>query len=106
MAKHAFLSLLLLAGAISMVAIASDPAVPVTSAASDQARAAKLDEEYFQRVVRAYQKYQHDGQIVYCKKEKPIGSSVATMQCITETALRAQVENARRARNPVTPYTG
>jgi hypothetical protein len=105
MARHAFLPLLLAAGMIPMAA-AADPAISPMSAASDQASAAKLDEEYFQRVARDYQKYQHDGQLVYCKKEKPIGSSVAAMRCITEAALRAQVENARRARNLVTPYTG
>ena len=100
------ISSLILAGAIPFSASASEPTAPSMAAAVEPSPAATLDEEYFQRAVRDYQKYQHDGQIVYCKKERPIGSSVPAVQCVTESALRARIENARRSRNAVAPYTG
>ena len=39
-----------------------------------------------------------NGETMYCKKEKPIGSTIPRMQCITEGQLRLQVEQMDQLR--------
>lgn len=67
-------------------------------------------EKRFQRVAATYGRYQLDGQTVYCRKEKVITSSIPVMRCLTETALRQDVEDYQKRRNavarPVMPGTG
>ncbi len=69
-----------------------------------------LLEKKFQQAAKHYQKYLHEGQTVYCRKEKVITSAVPVMHCLTEPQLRMQVESFQRTRNPVqravTPGTG
>jgi outer membrane biogenesis lipoprotein LolB len=62
-----------------------------------------LVEKKFQQTVRHYQKYQHEGQVVYCRKEKVVTSAIPAMQCVTESALRLRVEESIRSRNAVQP---
>ena len=85
-----FRSVLLAAGVLLMGACASQPASRET-----------LLERKFQVAAKYYQKYQHDGEIWYCKKERPTYSSISGVQCFTESQLRLQVENFERSRNPV-----
>jgi len=83
----------------------SAPAAPATSAApvaaaaaaaspeaKPEADAASLAEKKFQEAARSYRMVEKDGQTMYCKKEKPMGSTIPRMQCITESQLRLQVE--------------
>ena len=83
----------------------SAPAAPATSAApvaaaaaaaspeaKTEADAASLAEKKFQEAARSYRMVEKDGQTMYCKKEKPMGSTIPRMQCITESQLRLQVE--------------
>jgi hypothetical protein len=79
--KHIFRSVLLASGVLFVAACATQPATP-------------LLERKFQQTAQHYQKFQHEGQIVYCKKE-------AVPVCLTEAALRRQVENFQRNRNSV-----
>ena len=56
----------------------------------------------FQRAVKHYdRKYEHEGQIVYCKGGAT--RSLPPTECITETALRMHVENTQKSRNSVAP---
>ena len=84
---------------------AAAPAAPATSAApvaaaaaaaspeaKPEADAASLAEKKFQEAARSYRMVEKDGQTMYCKKEKPMGSTIPRMQCITESQLRLQVE--------------
>ena len=84
---------------------AAAPAAPATSAApvaaaaaaaspeaKPEADAATLAEKKFQEAARSYRMVEKDGQTMYCKKEKPMGSTIPRMQCITESQLRLQVE--------------
>ena len=48
-----------------------------------------------------HQKLQHEGRVIYCQNQATAASLVPYKGCITETALRLRVENARRARNSV-----
>jgi|SRR5688572_3113590 len=58
-----------------------------------------LLETQFQRTAKQYQKYQHEGQVVYCKRGAT--RSMPPTECIYESALRLQVENMQRSRNAV-----
>jgi hypothetical protein len=69
-------------------------AVPVSPAAEakPEADAAAQLEKKFQEAAKGYKIVQRDGKTLYCKKEKVIGSTIPTLQCITEAQLRLQVE--------------
>lgn len=82
---------LLAAGLAVMAGCASQPATSTVS----------LDDKYFQREVRNYLKFEHEGQTVYCQNNRRIGSLLPYKQCITERALRHRVEEARLSRNAV-----
>jgi hypothetical protein len=70
------------------------PAAPIPPAAEarTEADAATQLERKFQEAAKGYKVVQKDGKTMYCKKEKVIGSTIPTLQCITEAQLRLQVE--------------
>jgi hypothetical protein len=75
------------------------PAVPAAAApispgaeARAEADAASQLEKKFQEAAKGYKIVQRDGKTMYCKKDKVIGSTIPTLQCITEAQLRLQVE--------------
>jgi len=95
--NNVFRSVLVAAGLVLMAACASQPvSSPATAAAPTP-----LLEKKFERAVVHYQKYQHEGQVVYCKKEKRFMSNIPEMQCLSESQLRAEIESYERWRNPV-----
>ena len=81
MARHMFRTVLLSSGVLFVAACATQPTTP-------------LLERKFQQTAATYQKFQHEGKLVYCKKG-------AVPECITEAGLRRQVENYERNRNTV-----
>jgi hypothetical protein len=98
----------LLAGCASAPASTATPApaakpAPAPGAASAEATSAAGLEKRFQDAARSYHVVQKDGKTMYCKREKPMGSTIPKLQCITEAQLRTEVENAdeyrQRARN-------
>lgn len=92
MVKNCVMGGVLLAiGAALMAGCASQSASGVVS----------LDERYFQREARNYQRFEHEGHTVYCQNNRRTGSLVMYKQCITEQALRHRVEEARLSRNAV-----
>jgi hypothetical protein len=121
MAFEKLMNTLLLAAAVSLVAAcASSPAdAPATSAApapvaatapaaaapaasaeaKPEADAATLAEKKFQEAARSYRKVEKDGKTMYCKKEKPMGSTIPRMQCIAESQLRLEVEQMDELRD-------
>jgi len=90
--KHILRTALLATGVLLIAACASQPSK------------AALDEEYFQKEVSNYLKFQHEGKTVYCTS-KDSGSSIipytGTTRCVTEARLRQVVEEWRMQRNPV-----
>jgi type IV pilus biogenesis protein CpaD/CtpE len=94
---------LLLFGAAWLAACASSP--PPAASASAEARTNKpvwtvpteeetrtaLDQK-FHDAAKGYVKLKKDGVLLFCKKQREIGSNIATLQCITEAQLRNQVE--------------
>jgi hypothetical protein len=100
-------------GAAALAACASQPAsdspvkAPTQAApvsAAPNAAAAESDtatalEKRFQEAARSYKTVQKDGKTLYCKREKVIGSTIPTMNCITEAQLRNEVENMEEYRS-------
>ncbi|HEY6125701.1 MAG TPA: hypothetical protein VIV63_13700 [Steroidobacteraceae bacterium] len=85
------------------VAAAAPASTPATNAAVTEADTATSMEKRFQEAARSYKTVQKDGKTMYCKRERVIGTTIPTMQCLTEAQLRNQVENMEeyrsRARN-------
>jgi hypothetical protein len=42
---------------------------------------------------KAFVKLRKDGEIVFCKKIREVGSNIPTLKCITQAQLRTQVED-------------
>lgn len=98
-----------------LAACASQPAAsdaqppaapPAVTAAAAQESAAKTEsdtaatlEKKFQEAARGYKVVERDGKTLYCKREKVIGSTIPTLQCLTESQLRNQVENMEEMRD-------
>jgi hypothetical protein len=80
-----------------VIAGCSTQPIPVASAGDT------LLDKKFERAARHYQKFQHEGQVVYCTKEKPITSSVPVTNCLSEPELREQVASYERWRNRAAP---
>jgi membrane-bound lytic murein transglycosylase B len=78
-------------------------AAPAAAAASPEAKpeadAAAALEKKFQEAARSYRAVQKDGKTLYCKKERPINSTIPRVQCITESQLRLQVEQMDEMRD-------
>jgi hypothetical protein len=72
--------------------VAAAAATPAPAAQTESDTAAALEKK-FQDAARGYKVVERDGKTLYCKREKVIGSTIPTMQCLTESQLRNQVEN-------------
>ncbi len=83
-------------------ATAAAPAAAAAAASSEaqpEADAAAALEKKFQEAARSYRAVQKDGKTMYCKKERPINSTIPRMQCISESQLRLQVEQMEQTRD-------
>jgi hypothetical protein len=78
---------------------ASPASAPAPSAAGTEAETAGALEKRFQEAARSYKTVQKDGKTLYCKREKRMGTTIPTMNCMTEAQLRNQVENMEEYRN-------
>lgn len=91
MIRHRVISSVLLAAGVFLVA----------GCASQPANTESLDDRYFQREANKLDKYQYEGQVVYCQNDSAAGSLISHRRCISESALRQLVEDTRRSRNSV-----
>jgi hypothetical protein len=92
--NRVFRSVLLATGVLLIAACASQ----TTSSPARASDPTPLLEMKFQRAAKHYDlKFQHEGQIVYCKRGAT--RSLPPTECIYESALRVQVENYQRSRN-------
>lgn len=73
----------------------------VLAACATQPASQTLLDKKFESTAKHYDKYRHEGQVVYCKKEKPITSSIPAVHCLSEDQLRQEVASFERWRNPV-----
>lgn len=109
--RKVIVGLSLALGAALLAACASQPAAepahPPAAAASNSAPssavaekdAAGAMEKRFRDAARGYKTVQKDGKTLYCKREKRIGTTIPTMNCLTEAELRTQVEMMEEYRN-------
>jgi hypothetical protein len=98
----------ILAGALLLAACASTPPEgvppaqekhkPVWSAATEAETAAALDAR-FQEAAKSYVKLKKDGVLMFCKKQREIGSNIPTIHCLTEAQLRERVERMEEYRS-------
>ncbi len=110
--KKMFLALSVGMGAALITACASQPAAkptpapasqsstaPAPNSAASEKDTASAMEKRFQDAARSYKVVQKDGKTLYCKREKRIGTTIPTMNCLTESELRTQVEMMEDYRN-------
>jgi len=71
---------------------------PTAAAATTEADTAAGLEKKFQEAAKGYKIVQKDGKNMYCKRERVIGSTIPTLQCMSEAQLRNQVENTEELR--------
>ncbi|HUQ10969.1 MAG TPA: hypothetical protein VM146_11695 [Steroidobacteraceae bacterium] len=91
-------ALMLLQGCASSAKAPDAPAAPVAkqqAAATTEDDAAKLDAEIAE-AARGYTRVNRDGVTMFCRRERPSGSNIATSVCVTEAELRARVEATRK----------
>jgi len=67
-------------------------AVAATPEATTEAGAATALDKKFQEAARSYRQVEKDGKTLYCKKEKPVNSTIPKTTCMTESELRVEVE--------------
>src|SRR4051794_32175039 len=79
--------------------VAAAPAVAPESAVKTEKDTADALEVKSQEAARSYKVVERDGKTLYCKREKRIGTTIPTMQCLTESQLRNQVETMEDTRN-------
>jgi len=84
---------------VAAPAPAAAPAAAASLESKPEADAATLAEKKFQEAARSYRMVQKDGKTMYCKKEKPINSTIPRMQCVTESQLRLEVEQMDEMRD-------
>jgi hypothetical protein len=110
--KKMFLAVSVGMGAALVAACASQPAakpaaaptpppsaVSTPNSAASEKDTASAMEKRFQDAARSYKVVQKDGKTLYCKREKRIGTTIPTMNCLTESELRTQVEAMEDYRN-------
>jgi hypothetical protein len=93
----------LFASAIALVllqACASPRKAPEAPLAKQQIAApeddaTKLDAELAE-AARGYSRVNRDGVLMFCRRERPSGSKIATSVCMTEAQLRDQIEATKK----------
>ena len=83
MSNRVIRSVLIASAVLLLGACASQP---VSSPALAGAPTPLLEKK-FQIAAQRYQKYQHEGQTVYCRKEKVVTSAIPIVQCLSEPSF-------------------
>jgi hypothetical protein len=65
----------------------------------------KLEPKYLE-ATRGFVKLKKDDALMFCKRYRVIGSSIATIQCITEAQVRTQVDNMTQYRDDMRNKSG
>jgi hypothetical protein len=85
---------------VVLQACTTSPKAPEAPVARQQVAAtpedgSKLDAELAE-AARGYSRVNRDGKTMYCRRERPSGSNIATSVCITESELRERVEATKK----------
>jgi len=71
---------------------------PVWTVPTEEEVAAALEKKYLD-AAKDFVKLKKDGELRFCKRYREIGSSIARINCITESELRTQVDNMTQYRD-------
>ena len=71
---------------------------PVWTVPTEEEVAAKLEKKYLD-ATKDFVKLKKDGELRFCKRYRVIGSSIASINCITEAEVRVQVDNMTQYRD-------
>ncbi|MBM0106445.1 hypothetical protein JM946_17070 [Steroidobacter sp. S1-65] len=85
----------------SQSASSATPATETTSAVTseeNEAERGRRESAEFERIAKQYRKTEKDGQTLYCRNEKTLGSRLAKPVCLTDTQLRARIRAAEETR--------
>jgi hypothetical protein len=83
----------------------SDGKKPLWTVPTEEEVAAALDQKYLD-AARDFVKLKKDGELRFCKRYREIGSSIARINCITESELRTQVDNMNQYRDDMRNKSG
>jgi hypothetical protein len=88
-------------------AAAGKPGVkkPVWTVPTEEEVAAALEKRYLD-AARDFVKLKKDGELRFCKRYREIGSSIARINCITESELRTQVDDMTKYRDDMRNKSG
>jgi hypothetical protein len=75
------------------------------SSATEADVAAGVDKK-FQEAAKRFVQLKRNDQLMFCKRYKDLGSSIATLHCITEAELRKQVEDSDEVRQQMRNRVG
>ena len=76
----------------------ADGKKPVWTVPTEAEVAAALEKKYLD-AASDFVKLKKDGELRFCKRYREIGSSIARINCITESELRTQVDNMTQYRD-------
>jgi hypothetical protein len=105
------------ASAAYAAATSQDPAVresanqptngkkPVWTVPTEEEVATALEKKYLD-AARGFVKLKKDGELRFCKRYREIGSSIARINCITESELRLQVDKMDQYRDDMRNKSG
>ena len=80
---------------------------PVWTVPSEEDVAAALDHNKdLINAAKGFTKLKKDGVLMFCKRYRPIGSTIPQIQCITEPQLRVQFEEMTKYRSDMRQRTG
>jgi hypothetical protein len=71
---------------------------PQWDVATEKEVADKLDLAV-EKAAKEYVQLKKDGVLMFCKRQRQIGSNIPTLECITEAQLRTRVENMTKYRD-------
>lgn len=73
---------------------------------TEEAEQARRESVEFERHAKEYRKTEKDGQTLYCRKEKALGTRLAKQVCLTDSQLRARIRNAEEVRTGMSDSRG
>lgn len=93
----------------SQSASSATPATETTTAVTpveDEAERERRESAEFERIAKQYKKAEKDGQTLYCRNEKTLGSRLAKPVCLTDAQLRARIRAAEETRTQMSRTGG
>lgn len=99
--RRLFPLLSLAAAALVLQACAGTPKGSAAPPQKQDMSKSELNEQLDPAVAEAakgYERVMKNGELLFCKREQPVGSKMWTTHCYTEVQLKEQVENAKKFR--------